>query len=658
MSYTPYDNQIRGAAEKYGIPLEEAYALFDTESDFNPNAVTPTGATGLGQLVKGTASDLGLTPEQRYDPDLNIDASLRYYAQMRERFGPEDAYRAYNTGPRTVAEGRYTPEGIKAVPRFQRKLDKWSDVFSGAAASANEGYYPVERVSEDLPPIPGFNEARLERDLAAGPKFAGAGAIPPEAALGRQTMPPTQLPGGILQDNGLTPINPAPGGLLSLGGSQSSSPPTQMSPAGAGSFTDTVSMVREQIQPTPANPAGGILSNPDASRKVNWREALPGILSSVGDFARGMSAIRQGRYEPYRQHLDRMAAEEERRKAAEAAQRRAAASKGLYTRTFQGPDGRQMGVLPSGQAVVIPGQPQGQTKPPAIQTMQRRGPGGSVEERAHAWNPQTASFEPLPGSAWVPTTAPDKSWVTYQIPGVGTKTVIRDKRGIMVDDQGQPWHPPAGAFPVSGADVAMTPKDLGALNTSDKVDMVNRSVQTKQTLDSIDETLRKLQAPGIQAGPLSVLSTGANMLADNLDDLAGTTFGDLTRAVGGDPTLAKHRAKSTIKAVAQLLIDDGGRLSDMDMKLAQELIGIEGALSERQAIDRMKQLRGIVTRYKARVDSEFEHYRKTGELSANTVRAQEHQKKAAVPGGLRTTENLRRTREELERRVQQDLGGR
>ena len=82
-------------------------ANIEVESAYRQDAVSSTGAIGLGQLMPATARDLGVDPR---DPLQNLDGSARYLAIMLETFGDRRlALAAYNAGPDVVHQYRGIP---------------------------------------------------------------------------------------------------------------------------------------------------------------------------------------------------------------------------------------------------------------------------------------------------------------------------------------------------------------------------------------------------------------------------------------------------------------------------------------------------------------------------------------------------------------------
>lgn len=92
---------IADKSERYGVDPWLTYSLVAQESRFNPNAVSPVGAQGLGQLMPGTAASLGI--DDPFDIEQNLDGAVRYLSQQLRSFGKCSlALAAYNAGPGNV----------------------------------------------------------------------------------------------------------------------------------------------------------------------------------------------------------------------------------------------------------------------------------------------------------------------------------------------------------------------------------------------------------------------------------------------------------------------------------------------------------------------------------------------------------------------------
>jgi soluble lytic murein transglycosylase-like protein len=95
-----YLAMAKAAARKHGIPEDMFLRLVQQESGWNQGAVSPKGATGLTQLMPGTAARLGV---DETDPQDNLEGGARYLAMMYSRFGNwRLALAAYNAGPEAV----------------------------------------------------------------------------------------------------------------------------------------------------------------------------------------------------------------------------------------------------------------------------------------------------------------------------------------------------------------------------------------------------------------------------------------------------------------------------------------------------------------------------------------------------------------------------
>jgi hypothetical protein len=97
-----YSGLVSSAEQRYGLPQGLLSRLIFKGERSGATAVSPKGAVGLGQLMPGTARDMGVTDPT--DPAQNIDGSARYLAQMLQHYNGDQklAVAAYNAGPATV----------------------------------------------------------------------------------------------------------------------------------------------------------------------------------------------------------------------------------------------------------------------------------------------------------------------------------------------------------------------------------------------------------------------------------------------------------------------------------------------------------------------------------------------------------------------------
>ena len=95
---------IAPAAAKYALDPNLVAAVIWAESSGDPKAVSTKGASGLMQLMPGTARDMGVS--NVLDPSQNIDGGSRYLREMLDRHDGDLslALAAYNAGPEAVKQ--------------------------------------------------------------------------------------------------------------------------------------------------------------------------------------------------------------------------------------------------------------------------------------------------------------------------------------------------------------------------------------------------------------------------------------------------------------------------------------------------------------------------------------------------------------------------
>lgn len=164
---------VNAAADAAGLPRQLVAGVVETESGWDPMAVSHAGARGLMQVMPiwaspayaGTIGMPGLTVDALMDPWTNLQAGTRILADELRRFGSwELAAMAYNAGApavmRAVSEaGTNDPAAVSAklpaaeTRSYWQKVMNWANVYAqkmGAAEAAleNATVEVVENVKE------------------------------------------------------------------------------------------------------------------------------------------------------------------------------------------------------------------------------------------------------------------------------------------------------------------------------------------------------------------------------------------------------------------------------------------------------------------------------------------------------------------------------
>ena len=167
--HLPFEEDMRGAAAKFGVPYEALYGILNQESSFNPNAVNnevnpktgkPSGATGIGQFIPSTAAKFNIDPR---DPKASIYATAQYlrentdYHQGDMRLGIASHY----TGPGNAN----SPEGFKYVDMVSKKMPG-----NGLETYGPRTATPGSSAGVRQPSLTGMDQDKLQELNAALPE--------------------------------------------------------------------------------------------------------------------------------------------------------------------------------------------------------------------------------------------------------------------------------------------------------------------------------------------------------------------------------------------------------------------------------------------------------------------------------------------------------
>src|SRR2546427_3578348 len=134
---------VREAAERHRIDPALVRAVIETESNWNPSAISRKGAVGLMQLIPTTAQRFGV--DDLYSPQQNVDAGVRYLKTLLERYnGNLDlALAAYNAGEGAVDRAHGVPWIRETRTYVQKVQDAYFRPGAGHLAAGWNASRPI-----------------------------------------------------------------------------------------------------------------------------------------------------------------------------------------------------------------------------------------------------------------------------------------------------------------------------------------------------------------------------------------------------------------------------------------------------------------------------------------------------------------------------------
>jgi len=135
---SPFDSLFSSAEQKYGLPPGLLKAMAQTESSFNPGAVSPKGARGVMQFMPATAARFGV--KDPHDPAQSIDGAARYILELGKRFNGDltKVVAAYNAGEGAVEKHGGVPP-FKETQGYVQRVKSLFGAYGGGAAPAASG---------------------------------------------------------------------------------------------------------------------------------------------------------------------------------------------------------------------------------------------------------------------------------------------------------------------------------------------------------------------------------------------------------------------------------------------------------------------------------------------------------------------------------------
>lgn len=137
------DSIFQKASAQYDVPANLLKAVAKAESNFNPKAVSGSGAAGVMQLMPKTAEYLGV--KDIFDAEQNIMGGAKYLSELIKKYDGNTALAlaAYNAGSGNVAK-------YGGIPPFNETKNYISKVISYTKEEMDTSYFSAPNSSSDI----------------------------------------------------------------------------------------------------------------------------------------------------------------------------------------------------------------------------------------------------------------------------------------------------------------------------------------------------------------------------------------------------------------------------------------------------------------------------------------------------------------------------
>jgi len=129
------DSYIVDSSRRWGVDPLLIYSQMHQESTFKPRAISNKGASGLMQLMPGTARRMGVS--NIFDPKQNIEGGVRYMRMLLDMFGGDVdlALAGYNAGEGAVMKfGNTVPPYSETREYVRRITARYASISDGTFA--------------------------------------------------------------------------------------------------------------------------------------------------------------------------------------------------------------------------------------------------------------------------------------------------------------------------------------------------------------------------------------------------------------------------------------------------------------------------------------------------------------------------------------------